>query len=131
MMTRAAPEFTIIDAVTAAGTRPEFRMFGKLVLTRAEDAHQGALHARQLRSHQRVELEGTLAGVRHRSHILSYVDRPGGTQGCGLFGTPDQVARGVAALRAAGVDYVLINGGRFQRETLRRFARHVMPAFAS
>ena len=49
----------------------------------------------------------------------------------GLYGTPDAIARGLEALRAQGVDYVLLNSGSAQRETVRRFARHLMPAFAA
>jgi alkanesulfonate monooxygenase SsuD/methylene tetrahydromethanopterin reductase-like flavin-dependent oxidoreductase (luciferase family) len=84
----------------------------------------------QARRHRRMIELSRFPDDRHRSHILSYVDRPGGTQGSGLLGTPDQVARGLETLRAHGVDYVLINFGGTQRETLRRFARHVMPGFA-
>ena len=85
--------------------------------------------AEQARAHRRMVELSRFPDDRARSHILSYVDRPGGTQASALFGMPDQVARGLEVLRAQGVDYVLINGGRAQRETLRRFARHVMPDF--
>jgi len=46
-----------------------------------------------------------------------------------LYGTPDDVAAMMQALRAAGAEYVLLNsaGGR---PTLRRFARELMPAFS-
>jgi alkanesulfonate monooxygenase SsuD/methylene tetrahydromethanopterin reductase-like flavin-dependent oxidoreductase (luciferase family) len=46
-----------------------------------------------------------------------------------LYGTPDEVAVMMQALRDAGAEYVLLNsaGGR---QTLRRFARELMPAFA-
>jgi len=67
---------------------------------------------------------------RHRSHIMSYADTPEGTQANSLYGTPDQIARKLEALRDQGVAYVLINGGRTPRETIRRFARDVMPGFA-
>jgi len=51
-----------------------------------------------------------------------------------MYGTPDDVARKLGELREAGVGYVLINGGGSGggargRESLRRFAREVMPAF--
>jgi len=46
-----------------------------------------------------------------------------------LFGTPDQIARKLEALRHGGVEYVLINFGG-SRENIRRFAREIMPAFA-
>jgi alkanesulfonate monooxygenase SsuD/methylene tetrahydromethanopterin reductase-like flavin-dependent oxidoreductase (luciferase family) len=52
-----------------------------------------------------------------------------------MYGTPDEVAGKLEELREAGVGYVLINGGGSGgggrgRESLRRFAREVMPAFA-
>jgi alkanesulfonate monooxygenase SsuD/methylene tetrahydromethanopterin reductase-like flavin-dependent oxidoreductase (luciferase family) len=57
------------------------------------------------------------------SHVLGYAD----TERHALFGTPDEVGEGLAALAGAGADYVLIQlaGGRSQ---VRRFARHVLPA---
>jgi len=57
------------------------------------------------------------------SHVLGYAD----TERHALFGTPDEVGEGLAALAGAGVDYVLVQlaGGRDQ---VRRFARHVLPA---
>ena len=63
------------------------------------------------------------------SHVLAYADRAGATEENALFGTPDEIARMIAALRDAGVTYVLLTiaGGVDQ---LRRFAREVMPAFA-
>ncbi len=64
-----------------------------------------------------------------RSHVLAYADKAGGTEENALFGTPDEIAAGLEALRDAGVDYVLLTiaGGR---EQLRRFAREILPAFA-
>jgi alkanesulfonate monooxygenase SsuD/methylene tetrahydromethanopterin reductase-like flavin-dependent oxidoreductase (luciferase family) len=52
-----------------------------------------------------------------------------------MYGTPDEVARRLETLRSVGVGYVLINGGGSGggargRESLRRFAREVMPLFA-
>jgi alkanesulfonate monooxygenase SsuD/methylene tetrahydromethanopterin reductase-like flavin-dependent oxidoreductase (luciferase family) len=46
-----------------------------------------------------------------------------------IFGTPDEIARKIEALRADGVEYMLINFGG-SRENIRRFAREIMPAFA-
>jgi alkanesulfonate monooxygenase SsuD/methylene tetrahydromethanopterin reductase-like flavin-dependent oxidoreductase (luciferase family) len=63
------------------------------------------------------------------SHVLAYADKAGGTEENALYGTPDEIAAGLAALRDAGVDYVLLTvlGGR---EQVRRFAHDIMPAFA-
>jgi hypothetical protein len=52
-----------------------------------------------------------------------------------MYGTPDDIAKTLAELREVGVGYVLINGGGSGggargRESLRRFARDVMPMFA-
>jgi alkanesulfonate monooxygenase SsuD/methylene tetrahydromethanopterin reductase-like flavin-dependent oxidoreductase (luciferase family) len=63
------------------------------------------------------------------SHILSYAASPDGTQANSLFGTPDEICRMLEALRAAGVEYIIMTllGGMPQ---LRRFAHDIMPAFA-
>jgi alkanesulfonate monooxygenase SsuD/methylene tetrahydromethanopterin reductase-like flavin-dependent oxidoreductase (luciferase family) len=52
-----------------------------------------------------------------------------------MYGSPDEVAQQLEVLRDAGVGYVLLNGGGSGggtrgRESLRRFARDVMPLFA-
>ena len=52
-----------------------------------------------------------------------------------MYGSPDEITRKLDALREAGVGYVLLNGGGSGggargRQSLRRFAREVMPAFA-
>lgn len=59
------------------------------------------------------------------SHVLAYSN----TEEHALFGTPDEICVGLAALQQAGVQYVLVNlmGGRTQ---LRRFARDVAPTFS-
>ena len=53
-----------------------------------------------------------------------------------MYGPPDEIARKIEALRAAGAGYLLLNGGgsgggERGRESLRRFAREVMPAFSA
>ncbi len=52
-----------------------------------------------------------------------------------MYGSPGEISEKLAALSEAGVGYVLLNGGGSGggargRESLRRFAREVMPAFA-
>jgi alkanesulfonate monooxygenase SsuD/methylene tetrahydromethanopterin reductase-like flavin-dependent oxidoreductase (luciferase family) len=63
------------------------------------------------------------------SHVLAYADKAGATEEYALYGTPDEIAPMIEALREAGVGYVLLTiaGGVDQ---LRRFAREIMPAFA-
>ena len=62
------------------------------------------------------------------SHVLAYADKAGATEEHALYGTPDEIAGMLEALRDAGVVYVLLTlaGGVDQ---LRRFAREIMPAF--
>ena len=52
-----------------------------------------------------------------------------------MYGSPEEIAQKLEELRDAGAGYVLINGGGSGggargRQSLRRFAREVMPAFA-
>lgn len=65
-----------------------------------------------------------------RSHILGYAETLDATLASTMIGPPDAIATGLAELRAAGARYVLVNAGRAPRETLRRLARDVLPAFA-
>jgi hypothetical protein len=52
-----------------------------------------------------------------------------------MYGGPDDIAKILGELRDVGVGYVLLNGGGSGggargRESLRRFARDIMPVFA-
>jgi alkanesulfonate monooxygenase SsuD/methylene tetrahydromethanopterin reductase-like flavin-dependent oxidoreductase (luciferase family) len=47
-----------------------------------------------------------------------------------LFGSPDEIAEKLEALRRGGVEYVIINFGG-SRDNIRRFAREIMPAFVA
>jgi alkanesulfonate monooxygenase SsuD/methylene tetrahydromethanopterin reductase-like flavin-dependent oxidoreductase (luciferase family) len=64
------------------------------------------------------------------SHVLAYADKAGATEEHAMFGTPDEIARMLEDLHKAGVGYILftVAGGK---EQLRRFAREIMPAFAT
>jgi alkanesulfonate monooxygenase SsuD/methylene tetrahydromethanopterin reductase-like flavin-dependent oxidoreductase (luciferase family) len=66
-------------------------------------------------------------GATSGSHVLAYADTAEGTEANPLYGTPDEICAKLEALRAAGVEYVILTllGGINQ---LRRFARDVMPA---
>jgi alkanesulfonate monooxygenase SsuD/methylene tetrahydromethanopterin reductase-like flavin-dependent oxidoreductase (luciferase family) len=67
-------------------------------------------------------------GSARGSHVLSYADGAGGTEANGLFGTPEEICKGLESLQRAGVEYILFTmlGGK---EQLRRFARDIMPMF--
>jgi len=85
--------------------------------------------ARQAALTQRTVDVSRAPDARRGSHVLAYADKAGGTEENALYGTPDEICAGLAALREAGVDYVLltVQGGR---EQVARFARDIMPAFA-
>jgi len=63
------------------------------------------------------------------SHILAYDHDEAGNEAA-LYGTPDEIAPKLEALRVAGVSYVLASFGGSSRASLQRFAREIAPAFA-
>jgi alkanesulfonate monooxygenase SsuD/methylene tetrahydromethanopterin reductase-like flavin-dependent oxidoreductase (luciferase family) len=63
------------------------------------------------------------------SHILAYGHTPEEAEASSLIGTPDEIMGKLEALRRAGVEYVIMSCGG-SRESLRRFAREIMPAFS-
>jgi alkanesulfonate monooxygenase SsuD/methylene tetrahydromethanopterin reductase-like flavin-dependent oxidoreductase (luciferase family) len=60
------------------------------------------------------------------SHILAYAHTPEQQRESPLIGTPDEILAKLQALRAAGVEYVMINAAG-SCANLQRFAREVMP----
>ena len=66
---------------------------------------------------------------RNQSHITAYADTPGATEASALYGTPSQIAAELEALRAAGVQHILLHSGESTRQSLRRFSTEIMPAF--
>ena len=61
---------------------------------------------------------------------MAFSDTREASEASALYGTPDEIARKLENLRRLGAGYVLLNGGGPAHESLRRFAREVMPAFA-
>jgi alkanesulfonate monooxygenase SsuD/methylene tetrahydromethanopterin reductase-like flavin-dependent oxidoreductase (luciferase family) len=66
---------------------------------------------------------------RNRSHITAYAETPGATEASALYGTSDEIADALEALRAVGVENVLLHAGEPTRQSIRRFAAEIMPAF--
>jgi alkanesulfonate monooxygenase SsuD/methylene tetrahydromethanopterin reductase-like flavin-dependent oxidoreductase (luciferase family) len=66
----------------------------------------------------------------NKSSMMSFADTREASEQSALFGTPDELAAKLEALRAAGITNILLNGPGL-RDQLRRFARDVMPAFAA
>jgi alkanesulfonate monooxygenase SsuD/methylene tetrahydromethanopterin reductase-like flavin-dependent oxidoreductase (luciferase family) len=64
------------------------------------------------------------------SHILAYGHAPEEAEANSLIGTPDEIMCKLETLRRAGVEYVIMGCGS-SRESLRRFAREIMPAFSA
>lgn len=93
-----------------------------------DEADKRAALVRQA-AYTRRTVEVSRGQAERGAHVLAYADQAGGTEEHALYGTPEEVCAMLAALREAGVAYVLltISGGI---EQLRRFARDVMPAVA-
>ena len=66
---------------------------------------------------------------RNQSHITAYAGAPGATEASALYGTPDRIGAELEALRAVGVEHVLLYGGESTRQSVRRFSTEIMPAF--
>jgi alkanesulfonate monooxygenase SsuD/methylene tetrahydromethanopterin reductase-like flavin-dependent oxidoreductase (luciferase family) len=59
----------------------------------------------------------------------SFADTRAATEQAALIGRPDEIIRRLRELQAIGVDYILLLDVAGSRESLRIFAREVMPAF--
>ena len=90
---------------------------------------EAALARAALYTQRTVDVSRTPGGKVTGSHVLSYAGTPGATEANTLFDTPDRICEKLEALRAVGVEYVLLTP-MGAKEQLRRFARDVMPAFA-
>jgi alkanesulfonate monooxygenase SsuD/methylene tetrahydromethanopterin reductase-like flavin-dependent oxidoreductase (luciferase family) len=94
-----------------------------------DKAAKDAALARNRQFHDRILSVARWPDQAGGSHILAYGHSPAEAEASGLIGTPDEIMRKLDALRRAGVDYVIMSCGG-SRESLRRFAREIMPAFA-
>ena len=95
----------------------------------SDGADKEAALIRQVQANQRLLDLSRGPASRPSSHILGYSDTPGAREAHALIGTSDEIATKLDALRAVGVDYVLLSG-QGSRDNLRRFAREIMPAFS-
>lgn len=83
-------------------------------------AEVAAAFDRRAIGHQRMIDAARAPGQQIGSHILAWADRPEARTEAALYGTPDQVAGKLQALRDAGVSYVLCNILGQHLPTLRR-----------
>jgi alkanesulfonate monooxygenase SsuD/methylene tetrahydromethanopterin reductase-like flavin-dependent oxidoreductase (luciferase family) len=95
-----------------------------------DKADKDAALVRQAAYTQRTVAVSRTPDGKTGSHVLAYADKAGATEENALYGTPDEICAMLDALQKADVEYVLLTiaGGK---EQLRRFAREIMPNFAS
>ena len=85
---------------------------------------------------RQLKLATTPDGTVHGGPDRASGDPQAVNEASAMYGNPDHIAERLEQLRAAGAGYVLINGGGSGggargRQSLRRFAREVMPHFAN
>jgi alkanesulfonate monooxygenase SsuD/methylene tetrahydromethanopterin reductase-like flavin-dependent oxidoreductase (luciferase family) len=88
---------------------------------------------RRMEAQRRLEAISSAPGVKNTASIMAYSDTREASEESALYGNPDEIAVKLDSLRRLGVAYVLLNGGGLvghASESLRRFARELMPAFA-
>ena len=95
-------------------------------------ADREAALTRQIAVHRRMVELSRRIGASNRSHILQYDTAPGSTEESALYGSAQEIISRLGELHAAGVTQVLVNsGGDKPIESLRRFAKEVMPAMVA
>jgi len=97
-------------------------------VTRDAEEKAKALEAR-LAHQRRLAVLSNAPDGRFKSS-LSFSDTLDAAGDSAMFGTVDEIAAKLEALRAGGIEYVLLNGPAGSRDNLRSFARELMPAFA-
>jgi alkanesulfonate monooxygenase SsuD/methylene tetrahydromethanopterin reductase-like flavin-dependent oxidoreductase (luciferase family) len=98
------------------------------LVTRDAEEKAKALEAR-LAHQRRLAVLSNAPDGRFKSS-LSFSDTLDAAGDSAMFGTVDEIAAKLEALRAGGIEYVLLNGPAGSRDNLRSFARELMPAFA-
>jgi alkanesulfonate monooxygenase SsuD/methylene tetrahydromethanopterin reductase-like flavin-dependent oxidoreductase (luciferase family) len=98
-----------------------------LLITRTKEEREAAIAARA-RSLEVMNAFGRSPKGDAISSMVSDADLRKATEEGALIGTPDEIARRLERLRAEGVDYVLL--ATAHQQSLRTFAKDIMPAFA-
>ena len=125
-------------AVEASGRRYDPMQVG---VTRAffvaeTDAERDAALDRRLHNRLRqLKLATRPDGTVHGGPDRATGDPQAVNVNSAIYGNPDEIARRLEALQQVGVGYVLVNGGgsgggERGRQSMRRFAREVMPSFS-
>lgn len=97
-------------------------------VARDEAEKEAALDRRQA-AQRRLHRISQRPDGNNTASIMAFSDTREASEESALYGNPDQICRKIETLRAAGVEYILLNGGGTSRENLQRFAREVMPHF--
>ncbi len=84
---------------------------------------------RRMTAQQRMHAISQRPDGNNTASIMAFSDTREANEEATLFGTPEEICRKLERLQAAGVEYVLLNGGGTSRTNLQRFAREVMPHF--
>ncbi len=111
--------------VEARGRAANIRRFAR------DQDDLAAAYERRYQGHTRINRLSERPGGDTRERFAGH-DEAAVRQLCNetaIFGTPDDIAKKLEALRAGGVEYVMINFGG-SRDNIRRFAGDIMPAFA-
>ncbi|HEX2216428.1 MAG TPA: hypothetical protein VHG27_07025, partial [Xanthobacteraceae bacterium] len=97
----------------------------------AKDAadKQRALEQRSIARH-RMNVLAERPDGNNTATLMQFADKRDASDESALFGTVDEIAEKLERLRGYGIEYILFNCAGGSRETLRRFAREIMPAFA-
>src|SRR5580693_4902314 len=94
-----------------------------------DSAEKEAALDRRIAAQRRLHAISQRPDGNNKASIMAFSDTRAASEESALYGTPDEICRKLERLQAAGVTYVLLNGGGTSRENLRRFAREVMPHF--
>lgn len=101
------------------------------VYVACDAADKAAALERNARQRQRIIDVARAPGQTGGSHVLAYAQSASGNEASALYGSVDEITRKLEALRAAGVHYILASIGGGSRESLKRFARDIVPAFGA
>jgi alkanesulfonate monooxygenase SsuD/methylene tetrahydromethanopterin reductase-like flavin-dependent oxidoreductase (luciferase family) len=86
---------------------------------------------RRLKAQRQMQAISQRPDGSNTASIMAFSDTREASEESALYGTPDEICRKLERLQAAGVEYVLLNGGGTSRRNLQRFAWEVMPHFRS
>ncbi|HYZ21272.1 MAG TPA: LLM class flavin-dependent oxidoreductase [Rhodopila sp.] len=120
---------TYREAMAANGFEPMRVGVARAFYVARDEADKQAAVDRRLAGQRRMHAISQRPDGNNTSSIMAFSDTREASEESALYGSPDEICRKIERLQAAGVEYILLNGGGTSRENLRRFAREVMPHF--